>query len=293
MTPKPVVVGTDGSGESLCALEWAAAEAARRSAPLRIVSVMAVPAHVPAADASPVSLDELMGSVYRESLAATAGRAAAVAPGVTITTELLTGSPGHVLADAAEAASMLVVGAYGMGGYAQPGAGPETRYVTAHARCPVAVIRDPGGIEHGEIAVGVGNVDGAQAALRFAFEEAALRKAHLTVVHACDENSPPTGHFAESLGHWQHLFPQVPVSRKQVEGHPGRILTAYSGFMDLIVLGHHDRPNRNIGHRSAIQALLNHGQGPIVFVPQDWLGSGANRRHALTRRSAFAEPPSC
>jgi hypothetical protein len=233
------------------------------------MSVMAVPAHVPAAGDSPVTLDELMDSIYRESLTDTAKRAATVAPGVTITTELLTGSPGHVLADAAEAASMLVVGAYGMGGYAQPGAGPETRYVTAHARCPVAVIRDPGGIEHGEIAVGVGNVDGAQAALRFAFEEAAVRKAHLTMVHACDENSPPTGHFAESLSHWQHLFPQIPVSCQQVDGHPGRILTAYSGFMDLVVLGHHDSANRNISDRSPIEILLNHAQGPIIFVPAD------------------------
>ena len=46
MMPKPVVVGTDGSNESLRAVKWAAAEAAHRSAPLQIVSVMAVPAHV-------------------------------------------------------------------------------------------------------------------------------------------------------------------------------------------------------------------------------------------------------
>jgi nucleotide-binding universal stress UspA family protein len=269
MMPKPVVVGTDGSGESLHAVEWAAAEAARRSAPLRIVSVMAVPAHVSSAGDSPVTLDDLMRSVYHQSLQTAAEHAAKVAPGLTIGTELLTGSLRQLLTIAAEAASMLVVGAYGIGGYAQPGAGPETRYVTLHARCPIAVIRDPGGIEHREIAVGIRNVDDAEAALRFAFEEAALRKARLTVVHACDEHNPPAENLAESLSNWRRLFPQVAVSYRGIDGHPARILTSYSGFEDLIVVGRHDGPNRNAGHGSSMQALLNHAQAPIVVVPSD------------------------
>ena len=38
MTAKPIVAATDGSEESVQAIEWAAREAALRSAPLRIVS---------------------------------------------------------------------------------------------------------------------------------------------------------------------------------------------------------------------------------------------------------------
>lgn len=269
MMPKPVVVGTDGSGESLHAVEWAAAEAARRSAPLRIVSVMAAPVHASAAGDSAVTLDDLMGSIYHQSLDTTAARAAATVPHLTILTRLLSGSPGRVLADEGADASLLVVGAYGVGGYAQPGAGPETRYVTLHASCPIAVIRDPGGIEHGEIAVGVRNLDDAGAALQFAFTEAGLRKAHLTVVHAFDDHNPPIAHLAEDMTVWRHIFPGVPVSYKQAEGHPGRILTAYSGFTDLVVIGRHDGPNRNTAHGSAVQALLNHAQAPIVIVPAD------------------------
>ena len=41
MAAKPVVVGVDGSEESLRAVEWAALEARRHSAPLRIVSAPA------------------------------------------------------------------------------------------------------------------------------------------------------------------------------------------------------------------------------------------------------------
>jgi nucleotide-binding universal stress UspA family protein len=132
---------------------------------------------------------------------------------VTITTDLITGSPRHLLAAATEAASLLVVGAYGMGGYAQPGASPDTRYGAAHASCPVAVIRDPGGIEHGEIAVGVRNVDDAQAALRLAW-----------------------------------------------------VLTAYTGFVDLTVVGRRDDRGGS-GHGSTVRALLNHAQAPVVIAP--------------------------
>jgi nucleotide-binding universal stress UspA family protein len=269
MMPKPVVVGTDGSGESLHAVEWAAAEAARRSAPLRILSVMAVPAHVSSTGDSPVTLDDLMGSIYHQSLQTAAEHAAKVAPGLTIGTELLTGSPRQLLTIAAEAASILVVGGYGIGGYAQPGAGPETRHVTMHARCPIAVIREPRGIEHREIAVGIRNPDDAEATLQFAFEEAALRKARLTVVHACDERNPPSGQLAERLSNWRRQFPQVAVIHKEMDGHPGRILISYSGFEDLIVVGRHDGPNRNIGHGSTMKALLNHAQAPVLIVPSD------------------------
>ena len=43
MSARPIVVGTDGSEESLRAVDWATGEAARRAVPLRIVTVTAPP----------------------------------------------------------------------------------------------------------------------------------------------------------------------------------------------------------------------------------------------------------
>src|SRR5436309_13068864 len=43
MAAKPIVAGTDGSEESLRAVDWAAGEAARRGAPLRIVAAAEAP----------------------------------------------------------------------------------------------------------------------------------------------------------------------------------------------------------------------------------------------------------
>ena len=43
MSAKAIVAATDGSGESLRAVEWAAREAMLRSVPLRIVSAASLP----------------------------------------------------------------------------------------------------------------------------------------------------------------------------------------------------------------------------------------------------------
>lgn len=42
MATKPIIVGTDGSEQAMAAVEWAAEEAGRRKAPLRIVSIQAI-----------------------------------------------------------------------------------------------------------------------------------------------------------------------------------------------------------------------------------------------------------
>ena len=64
---RPVVAGSDGSQESLQAVQWAAAEAVRHSAPLRIVTVAAP--SCPADGEDPAAmLDELMHTVYAQSL---------------------------------------------------------------------------------------------------------------------------------------------------------------------------------------------------------------------------------
>ena len=53
MASKPIVAGTDGSEESLRAVDWAAREAALRGAPLRIVATAGLlPRMSPRADES-------------------------------------------------------------------------------------------------------------------------------------------------------------------------------------------------------------------------------------------------
>ena len=54
MAAKPIVAGTDGSEESLRAVDWAAREAVLRGAPLRIVSAATLLPRMVSAPADPV-----------------------------------------------------------------------------------------------------------------------------------------------------------------------------------------------------------------------------------------------
>jgi nucleotide-binding universal stress UspA family protein len=184
MTARPVVVGSDASEASLRAVEWAAREAARRGAPLRIVSVTRAAGSPESSGGPPATPDEALRSLYEQSLRSVAQHAARIAPHLVMETELLSGPPARMLVSDASRASMLVVGAQGMGGYDQPGVGPVSGYVTRHASCPAVVVREPGEAADGRIVVGVRDAGEATAALRFGLEEAALRGVPLLAVHA-------------------------------------------------------------------------------------------------------------
>jgi nucleotide-binding universal stress UspA family protein len=305
MSARPIVVGTDGSEESLRAVDWATGEAARRAVPLRIVTVTAPPRprprFRPRPSAGPAGGD-VQRSAYAETLTVTAGHAAGVAPGLAIETELLSGAPARMLIGDASAASMLVVAACGIGGYGETSAGPVSRYVAAHAACPVVVFRDQGPSVHGEVVVGVHDPDEAGDVLQFAFEEAAMRGARLLAVQAWHW-IPPAGRpapapqeargprraaavltaprhlpstrgqsaqaaarLAEVLRAWQQKYPRVPASPKVIHGHPGRVLASFSGMADLTVIGrHHEHPS--LHPSPVLQSLLNHAQGSVAVIP--------------------------
>ena len=119
--PAPLVVGLDGSELSAAALDWAAAEAARRGA-----RVVAVTVHSGSAD-----LDTATEHVRR---------AARGHPGVTITHERRTGLIADTLLSAADGAAMLVIGSHGANGVLSALLGSVAAYCVRHARGPVVLI---------------------------------------------------------------------------------------------------------------------------------------------------------
>ena len=183
MTTRPIVVGTDGSEESLRAAEWAAREAERRMLPLRIVSVPAMPPGMRVAEPAATVANALRGIAGR-ALGKAVTRAEQIAPGLLIATDLLSGPPAPAVAAAGSGASMLVVGARGTGGFAAMVLGSVSRYAVIHAPCPVVVIREETTGVRREVIVGIRDPENASQALAFAFEEAALRNAELVAVHA-------------------------------------------------------------------------------------------------------------
>ena len=184
MTTKPVVVGVDGSEESLLAAEWAAMEAKRHDRPLRIVSAPATMPRMLAGQVSSATVASALREMSARALETAVSRAEEVASGLEITTELLSGPPALAVAGSGSGASMLVVGARGAGGFAAMILGSVSRYAALRAACPVIVVRQASMAVHHEIAVGVRDPRDTSEALTFAFEEAAARHADLAVVHA-------------------------------------------------------------------------------------------------------------
>ena len=289
MTTRPIVVGTDGSEESLRAAEWAAREAERRMLPLRIVSVPAMPPGMRVAEPAATVANALRGIAGR-ALGKAVTRAEQIAPGLLIATDLLSGPPAPAVAAAGSGASMLVVGARGTGGFAAMVLGSVSRYAVIHAPCPVVVIREETTGVRREVIVGIRDPENASQALAFAFEEAALRNAELVAVHAWVAAALPirvgagpagqadpakisaeaAGRLTGTLSGWQDRYPDVRVRQNVVNGHPAVVLCSYSARADLVVLGRHAALDATVHGTGSIQhTVLNHACGPIAVVPSD------------------------
>ena len=135
--------------------------------------------------------------------------------------------------------------------------------------------------------VGVGDLDDCDAALAFAFEEAALRKASLLAVHAWQAPQdgtvwaggrfPPPGlHVAASaaarrltalMDMWREKYPEVPASEDVMHAHPGRALADLSASAGLVVIGRHSSHSGLQGLGSVRHAVLHHAHGAIAIVP--------------------------
>jgi nucleotide-binding universal stress UspA family protein len=285
MAVNPIVAATDGSEESLRAVDWAAREAVMRGAPLRIVSATALPPRMLGSRGT--SRYETVSDVTHDAtdaaLASAAARAAKVAPNLLIDTDHLDGPPAQAVTEAGSGALMLVVGSRGVGAFAAMILGSVSRYAATHASGPVVVVREEIDAAHRQVGIGIG-AEGNDAALTLAFEEAALRKASLVAIHAWsvahaeisragDLHAEPGRHEREQaatgaldalLDGWRDKYPGVPVSRDVVHGHPGRILAGLSARADLVVLGRHPAHH---GPGTVTHAVLNHAHGPVATVP--------------------------
>ena len=289
MSAKPIVAATDGSEESLRAVEWAAREAVLRGAPLRIVSAAALLPHMVEhrEGTELATVTDALSQDRNLALAAGAERAAKMSPGLLIDTDHLTGPPAQAVTESGSGALMLVVGSRGIGAFTAMVLGSVSRYAATHASCPVVVVRDETAASHRQVVVGIGDLDGCADSLTFAFEEAALRQASLMAVHswhapqsdisragqaftaqgADTVEAEAASRLAAQLKDWRSKYPHVPVSQDVVHGHPGRTLVGLSARADLVVIGRHVRHSGLQGPGTVTHAVLNHAHGPIVTVP--------------------------
>ena len=139
-----IVVGVDGSAESVAALRWACREASLSAAEVHAVLALEAACHRVASYAVPAPR-QISGSwgAAREALRQAVSEAASQFPGVSVRTEITEGLAARVLLDQAAHADMLVLGRTSHGPDLYRGAGPVIRACLRAAPCPVVVIRSP------------------------------------------------------------------------------------------------------------------------------------------------------
>jgi nucleotide-binding universal stress UspA family protein len=290
MTEKPrhgaVVVGVDASRAAVGAACFAAAEAARRSLPLRIVHA------VTWFDAliypyTELDLPGLLHAGAQSVLETISDVAAEFLPADRLSTSMVDGHPVDVLVDASADASLVVVGGRGVGGVSGLILGTTSHGLVASAACPVVVVPDDTDVatrDRRSVVVGVEG-RGDEEVLALAFGEAAARGTDLVAVHAwqdavletalrsvdlLDRDRVMAGEeraLAEALAGCREKEPDVVVREVVVRDRSARALLAAALTAQLLVVGHHRR--RRLG--STTHAVLHRASCPVAVVP---LGAG-------------------
>src|SRR5262245_2865366 len=136
-----IVVGVDGSAESVAALRWACREASLRAAEVLAVLALESACHQVASYAVPAHRQS-GGSwgAARDVLRRSVNEVLSLFPGVSVRTEIAEGLAARVLLDQAADADMLVLGRSSNGPDPYRAAGPVIRACLRAARCPVVII---------------------------------------------------------------------------------------------------------------------------------------------------------
>jgi nucleotide-binding universal stress UspA family protein len=272
---RPVVVGVDGSVSAERAARWAAEEAARRHAPLRVVQVVGRTAFGPEAQ-------QELTTTARADVAAAARIARDAAPEVPVERVVLDGSAVHRLLDESAAAQLVVLGDRGLGGVVGLLAGSVAVALAARGACPVVVVRG-GTPAEGPVVVGVDGSPVSEGAVAVAFEAAAARSVQLVAVYAWRDLVPAPGPYpppdraaleqqgraelAERLAGWCGKYPDVVVRRVVVPDGPARALVEQSVAAQLVVLGSHGRGGLGALLLGSVSHAVLHRSGcPVMIV---------------------------
>lgn len=272
-----IVVGVDGSDQSMCALAWAVQEAERRHSPVHVVTAYTVPVFAASSmDAGYATVDD---SVVREGAQAVLDQAVERVAGrhkVEILPRVENGDAAGVLLELSEEAELMVVGSRGRGGFVGRLLGSVSSALPAHSKCPTVVVPlscasrlDEAGVvppkPKGQpspradevekvVVVGVDGSEQARMASLVAAEQAQARGLPLRVVCSLP---PFTGSLAwmptpvdrdalhseimvqlDAGRAWlQSHFPGIQISVELLDGPPVEILIEASRTAELVVLG--------------------------------------------------------
>lgn len=291
MQQHPVVVGVDGSPASTNAVLWAIREAELRALPLHVLHAYGwggidLPLNPDAYAATYPHASTAIRDQAERLTEETVARIRTIAPGLAVTTTVAPDLPSLALVDASRTATVVVLGSRGLGGFTGLLLGSVGVQVSAHANCPVVIVRDPVAETRDGIVVGVDGSPPSNAAVAYAFAQASWRGTNLIAVHAWRwptstgpgdqvplvyseaETRPEEERFiAEALAGWTARYPDVPVTRRVVRMRPAAAIVAESATALLTVVGsrgHGGFTGLLLG--SVSQQVLHHAGSPVALV---------------------------
>jgi nucleotide-binding universal stress UspA family protein len=285
-----VLVGVDGSPESVEAARFAAVEAAIRGLDLLVVHAGVTGSGRSRRDGAGTGAHPATGQALVDDVLSHVR----VAPATVVRTVVEAAPAAALLTALSGDAALLVLGQHHfqlsdrrLGGQVAPAVG-------ASARCPLVVV--PAGwtrtvavsahLGPRPVVVGVGGTSAADAVLQIAYEEAELRRAPVLILHTATGAGPATSERAASMRNLAQIVagqhqdhPDVAIDYRIV---PAATMTAWvdaSSRASLMVLG---RPRSPRGHRSwqhsVARAMLHQTRCPLVVVPADARSAAADDR---------------
>lgn len=259
-----VVVGVDGTECGLGAVRWAAQEAARRNAPLRIVHAVSAPRRrgdPEAAPPEPPHARRITAQAYTV--------AKHTEPGVRSSTEVLPGDAATVLLTAAAEGQLVVLGKSTTGAADEWVLAPVAVRVSARSPRPVVLVPRPrGAAATGRpvaAVLGFGDREDDERVAEFAAEAAQRMDTALSVLQIRSPGGP--GSWTDDESEWAQRFPGTEVRRTDLPGAKAGELLSATCPAPLIVLsaGHGSLLHRELDgpHRW----LLRHCTSPMALVP--------------------------
>lgn len=281
-----IVVGVDGSESATRVVRWAAAEAARTGAPLRLVGVFVTAAPAKSGVVLPEGLFEYQRKDVARRLDSAVAVAGSVSAELDVRTEVREGNPAHELRESSRDARLLVLGSRGLSGFARIMAGSVSTALVAHATCPVVVLNDDAEEGDGPVVVGVDGSSTSDSAVAVAFQEASVRGAELVAVHAWADvamdfvfgyglaaedwtaiEAEQHQLIAERLADLRRQYPDVSVRQVVLQDRPVRSLIEHGTGAQLLVVGSRGRGGlRGMLLGSTSRALLHTAPCPLLVA---------------------------
>jgi len=275
-TDARIVVGHDGSPDSLAALDWAARVASLRGEAI-VATTVIDPRQTPRGVAWPQS--------YWDEIDDKARAVFAQWPDVPATIERHTGHLVPRLLECAEGSSMLVVGSHGHTTVHEMLLGSVSQSAARHAGLPVVVVRPPLHPESGRIVVGADGSESSARAVEFACGMADLTRDKVVLTRAWQPTpvvpdrygfTPPpsvdTMDAAESelwrtVDDLRKAHPDIALDGEIFYGASDQVLADAADKASLVVVG--SRGHHAVGEvlmGSVGRALLHHAHCPVAIV---------------------------